>query len=202
MTRSLALLGLLCLTLTGCPTAQPTAGNDAGRDAASDPVDSGGENDAAVENDAGTTADTGAADTGGTDAGSTDAAAMDDAGPLIDRCSSDADIAALMVDHMGMSIGEHTAACVPGCFTRAAGAARQTCINNCIQGPTRVNGEISAGCTACYALAADCTVVNCTSVCLADSSSPECIACQCDNCSADTVACTGIPDDRCAPPTP
>jgi hypothetical protein len=204
MTRSVVMLGALCLMLAGCPTSEPVPGSDAGRDAAiatgdtGTGADTGTAEDTGVGTDTGVGADTGVADDTGV---ATDTGPMEDAGPLMGECTNDADLAALPMDYMGMDISEHTSACAMQClFSGAmAGAMRQMCINDCLQGPERIDGAITSECTNCYALAAECTIANCLGACAASPTAAACITCQCGMCSEATVACSGIPDSRCTP---
>jgi hypothetical protein len=199
MTRSFAMLGLLCSTLTGCPTAVP--GTDAGRDAARGGEDTGSGEDAGAD-DAATVEDTGTEADAGSDAGPPDAFCLPmDAGMTTGACTNDADLAALPMTFAGLTLTQHTSECITppaACFTSAAGAERQMCVNDCIQSSERVNGAITPACTSCYALAADCTVAHCLGPCALGSDRPACIACQCEMCSDATAACSGIPDSRCA----
>ena len=61
------------------------------------------------------------------------------------------------------------------------------CINACIETET----GLSADCSACFGLLAECTVLSCA-VCVVDASTQECADCRNEKCSDPMLECSGI----------
>lgn len=167
----------------------PPSPLDAPTDAGSPPSDVPGAD--APPPDTGSAVDTGPRDAGPPDAG------PPDAGPM-GACTNAADRAALPMSFSGMTVEEHARACASPCLSEMAGAVRQACLNDCIQGPTRVDGAISSECTNCVALLFECRIANCISFCATNPTGAMCLSCQCTSgCVAMADACSGIPSGLC-----
>ena len=101
-------------------------------------------------------------------------------------------------DEMDLSVTEATTACTTTCF---GSDQLEECVQECVVDAT--GGQLSEDCATCDARAAVCAVENCLGVCLADPTSPDCIACRCGvgetpDCVGDFETCAGVESRVCA----
>ncbi|MBX3251772.1 MAG: hypothetical protein KF901_31630 [Myxococcales bacterium] len=138
-------------------------------------------------------------DTSGTDAGV-------DSGMAGGACTNPSDGPAIMRADYGPMMDKSVAniateqgtACALGGST---GDALQSCTRDAIVEQTEM--AVSSGCADCFALSVRCSVENCISVCVADPTGTECIACRCgdnaamEDCDQAFRDCSGVPTTTC-----
>lgn len=118
-----------------------------------------------------------------------------DGGPTVTgACDNEADKAAGRAGYCpgNRSVSQIVSACAKDCLL----SQEETCTRDCVEGDLK--GALSEDCRDCYIELTACGSANCAAVCLADTSSTECISCLCGdnkketNCYAAFNECSGL----------
>lgn len=101
------------------------------------------------------------------------------------KCAAAADLDVICAN----DVGGVARTCGSACFQSGG---TQDCTSACVK--QTINPSVSEPCLSCYSAALKCTIENCVEACVANSSSPSCVACQQQKgCLALFYSCSGLP---------